>query len=321
MGALALTLLTKDYDQLMPLACGDVTAEGIDLTLVRDTAGALDRTLDDRSVQAGELSFSRHLIRLAEGDRDFVGIPIWPTRAFRHRRFMVRRGSPLRALNDLEGRRIGTNEWPATGNTWSRAALREQGIGIDRVDWWVGSVDGEASARDQGPLPSNVQRAENGRTLVEMLLADELDALMTAKTPRGFNAPDSPIVRLFPDYRAEEEAFYRRTGVYPGMHIIGIRRGVFERDPWVARALYQALDQSRIVWERSRRRLADTTPWLLDDYEKTVALMGENWQPNGVEPNRKMIRWLCEEELAQGLIREPLDPGSVFAEFEAVMRG
>lgn len=320
MGTRALMLLAKDYDHLMPLACGDVQAEGIDLTLVRDTPNALDRTLSDPSIEVGEISFSRHLIRLAEGDREFIGIPIWTNRAFRHRRFMVLRGSPLRTLPDLEGKRVGTNEWPATGNTWSRAALRERGVNLDRIDWLVGSIDGEVSERDQGPLPPNVRRADPERTLVEMLVDGELDALMSPKTPRCFYEPDSPVVRLFPNYREEEQAFFRRTGVYPGMHIFGIRRHVFARDPWIARSLYEALDLSRLTWQKRRQRLNETTPWMLAEHEETMELMGEDWQPNGVEPNRAMIRWLCEEELAQGLIANPLDPDSVFAEFEQVMQ-
>src|SRR5687768_16135573 len=124
MRKLTVTLVIKDYDHLAPLSAGDVVAEDLDLRLDRDTPGALDRTLDDPSVHVGELSFARHLARLSQDDHSFVGIPIFPTRAFRQRCFFVRRDSDLCALKDLAGKRIGTNEWPATGNTWSRALLR-----------------------------------------------------------------------------------------------------------------------------------------------------------------------------------------------------
>src|SRR5438105_690793 len=142
MSKIPMALIAKDYDHLAPLACGDVAAEGIDLTLIRDNEGSLARFLDDAAIEAGELSFSRYLIRLAEGDRRFVGIPVFPIRAFRHRCFFVRRGSGYRGLKDLDGKRVGTNEWPATGNTWSRAILRRDGVPLDRIRWWVGSVDG-----------------------------------------------------------------------------------------------------------------------------------------------------------------------------------
>jgi hypothetical protein len=148
-----IALLMKDYDYLAPLACGDVTAEGLALKLTRDTPGALDRTLNDPSVQASELSFSRHVHRLAAGDRSFVGIPFFAYRAFRHRCFFIRRDDGPRDFADLAGKRIGTNEWPASGNTWSRALIREAGVKIEEIHWWVGSVDGAASKRPQGTLP------------------------------------------------------------------------------------------------------------------------------------------------------------------------
>ena len=118
---LSIKLVTKDYDFFAPLACGDVSADGINLIYERDTPNALDRTLADASIDAGELSLSRQLARLASGDLSFVGIPVFPQRVFRHRCFFVRRGSGLTSFEQLAAKRIGCNEWPASGNTWSRA--------------------------------------------------------------------------------------------------------------------------------------------------------------------------------------------------------
>ena len=316
MAGVPIRLVTNDFDFLAPLALGEVVAEGADLRFER-TADALDRTLADASVDAGELSFARHLARLAGGDRSFVGLPIFPHRAFRHRCFFVRRGSGLRALTDLAGKRVGTNEWPATGNTWSRAALREQGVAIEGISWWVGSINGAPSNRPQGALPPHVQPCPPGRTLLEMLLNGELDALMCPKPPRGFHEPDGPIVRLLPDYRRAEQEYHRRTGVYPAHHIVGLRRGVFERDPWLAASLYRALDGSIRRWSAESRPLTELTPWMLAELEEVGALMGPRWNANGVEPNRPMIQALCDELHAQGLIGRPLEAAAVFAEFEA----
>lgn len=322
MSNIAITLVTKNYDYLAPLACGDVVAEGIDLNLDRFTPMA--RGAADPAIQATEHSFSRYLIRLSQGDRTFVGIPCFVYRAFRQRCFFVLRDSAIRSLRDLAGKRIGTNAWPATGNTWSRAALREQGVRIDSIAWLVGPVD-EPSYEPPGhgpgeALPPHAKFAAPGTALRDKLLAGELDALMCPWPPKGFYEADSPIVRLIPDYQQAEREYYLRTGIYPGQHIIVLRREVFERDPWIARSLYLALDRSMALWQEQRRKLAEATPWMLADIEEASRLMGHDWQPNGVEANRKMIQALCDEEFAQRLIARPLDGATVFAEFEQAMR-
>jgi 4,5-dihydroxyphthalate decarboxylase len=318
MSKLSVTLVIKDYDYIAPLACGDVVAQDLDLKLDRDTPGALDRTLSDSSIMVGELSFARHLSRLSNDDGSFVGIPSFPYRAFRQRCFFVHRDSALKDFADLAGKRIGTNEWPATGNTWSRAILREAGVRIEGISWVVGSIDGGPSARSQGDLPPHVKENASSQSLRDQLISGELDALMCPLPPKGFYEPGSPIVRLVPDFRKSEQDYYRRTGIFPAHHIVGIRRELFEREPWVAHAVFDALERSKLHWQASRRRLAETTPWLLADLEDCTAMIGDDWSPDGVEPNRKMTQLLCDELLSLGLLAKPLDEATVFAEFEAV---
>ncbi len=318
---LTITLVTRSYDVLMPLVCGDVVAEGIDLNLDRKTS--IQHFMVDPTFQAGEMSFSQYLIRTSQGERDFVGLPLFVMRGFRHRCFFVLRGSGLQSLKDLAGKRVGTNGWPDSGNTWSRAALREQGVGIHEIEWWVGPTDDPAydslGHRPRLTLPSNVRYAAAGQTLQDMLLGGELDAMMCPWPPRVFHEPGSQIVRLIPNYRQVEQDYARRLGFYPAHHIIALRRQVVERDPWVARSLYQAFERSRLQAQENRRFLADTTPWLLADLEQSTELLSADWQANGVEPNLRMIETMCQEELAQGLIAQPLDSRAVFAEFERLM--
>jgi 4,5-dihydroxyphthalate decarboxylase len=313
-------LLMRDYDYLAPLGCGDVLPDGLELTLERDTPGALDRTLADPSVQAGELSFSRHIQRLAAGDRGFVGVPFFAYRAFRQRCFFVRQDSGLGAFADLRGKRIGTNEWPASGNTWSRAILREAGVRIDEIRWWVGSVDGGPSGRPQRSLPPWVRPAPAGWALRDMLLDGELDALMCPLPPRGFYDANSTIVRLVPDFRRAERDYFRRTGIYPGQHVVGVRRQVFDRAPEVAARLFAALEQSKLRWQQNRWGLSETLPWTLAEIEEATMLMGQDWHPNGVEPNRKMIQAFLDEQVAQELIPQPLPVDAIFTEFQEVAR-
>jgi 4,5-dihydroxyphthalate decarboxylase len=317
----SITFVVKDYDYIAPLVCGDVVAEGMALQLERDTPRALDRTLNDPSVDAGELSFCRYVMRLASGDRSLVGIPFFAYRAFRQRCYFVRCGSKL-DLKQLEGKRIGTNEWPASGNVWTRALLREQGVPLANIRWWVGPVDDpNAPQRPQGSLPPYVELMSPGQTLGAMLLAGDVDAIMCPNPPRAFYEADRPIVRLFDDFRRAEREYYRRTQLYPPQHIVGIRREVLERHPWVASRLYDVLERSRLLWQERRRTWAEVSPWFLAELEEVTELMGYDWQPNGYEANQAAIQTFCDELYAQGLIAHALDGATVFAEFQEMAKG
>lgn len=311
-----ITLVIRDYDYLAPLYNGDVRPDGWYLRI--DHRTPISQAPLNPATDACELSFSRFLIGLADGDRTFVAVPFFPMRAFRHRCFFVPRGSGLGSLRDLEGQRVGTNSWPDSGNTWSRALLRAEGVRLDRIAWWVGPVDEAYERRPQRRLPSYVREAPEGRFLRDLLLDGELDAVMCPFPPQGFYDPGSPIVRLLPDYAAVERDYYRRTRIYPAHHLVGVRREVFERHPQTVVGLYEALDGARRLWQRRRLLLAELTPWTLPEIEETRGLLGDDWQPNGVTPNRRMIEAFCTEVHAQGLIGRPLDPVRVFAEFNAV---
>lgn len=317
MSHLALTIATRDYDFVAPLALGDVRPEGIDLTVIR-AFGALERVAKDPAVQGGEASFSRYVQRVAAGDRGVVGLPAFVMREFRHRSFFVRRDSGLRDLADLAGTRVGLDAWPASGNTWSRGLMRERGVGLDRVRWVVGPVNPDSPPSAPDVLPPGVEPAPPGRPLRDLLLAGELDCLISAWIPAGFYEAGSPITRLYPDFRAIEREHYRRTGIYPAHHIIVLRREVVDRHPRVVASLYTALVRAREQADRTRLLLHEASAWLLADLEEERALLGPGFRPYGARENRPMVAAFCAEQLAQGLIRQPLDPDAVFADFEAL---
>ncbi len=318
----AIRMVAYNWDHLMPLACGDVVPEGINFTLDRHTP--IRAFLSDETIDVSETSLSHYLIRLSRGERDLVGLPVFPMRSFRHRCFLVRRDSPLRDFSDLVGTRLGCDGWPNTGNTWSRAAMREAGVDIAQMTWVIGPVEDLAPAETGAPAmqyPPYVHDAPPGKTLVGMLRAGELDALLIPWPPRGFFTPQSDIVHLFRDFRTAEKAYFGRVGYCPGIHVVAMRRSVFARDPSVAPRLVAAFEESKRRWREDRRKFADTTPWILAELEDTALTLGEDWQPYGVEPNRKMLEAFCAEQLAQGLVATPLDPEGAFADYEAVVRG
>ena len=316
MPTLPLTLAIRDYDFVTPLATGDVAADGLDLTLIR-AFDALQRVASDPAVQGGEASFSRYVQRYAAGDRSLVGLPLFVMREFRHRAFFVRRDSPLRTIRSLAGQRIAVDGWPHSGNTWSRALMREEGVSLDDVRWLVGRVHAQDAAPPADALPRGVELSP--RPLRDLLSDGELDVLIWAWAPEGLYEPDGPVRRLFEDYRAAEQTHYRRTRIFPAHHLVVLKRAVVDRHPGVVRAVYAAFEAARARAAANRWKLHESSPWLLDDLEAQARLMGPSFEPYGLgEDNRRMVARFCEEQHAQGLIPRPLDPDSVFAEFRAL---
>ena len=262
------------------------------------------------------MSFAQYVRRVAAGERDIVGLPLFVMRGFRQRCFFVREDSNLSRLEELAGKRVGTNGWPDSGNTWSRSLIRDAGIDIDQIEWWVGPTeDVKAKRMTAAELPEDVRPIADGTTLVEMLTRGDLDAIMVPWPPKAFAGGTGPIRRLLPDFRAAELEYARRVGFWPGLHIVGIRRSVLDEHPWVAASLSDAFDRA---WRLTADRLhvwVDSTPWLQDDLEQIGAMVGPDWQAHGVEANRQMIEMFCAELLAQRIIPRPVTVEDLFGEF------
>jgi 4,5-dihydroxyphthalate decarboxylase len=307
-------MITRNYYQMEPLANGVVTPEGIDLTI--DRSVPMGVFLDDEGVPAGEMSFAQYVRRHVAGNDEVVGLPVFAMRGFRQRCFFTRRTSGLSSFEDLAGRRVGTNGWPDSGNTWSRSLVRRAGLQLDQVSWSVGPIDDPTGKRPAaGDLPDGVNALVDDQTLVGLLLAGELDAIMIPWPPKVFYDPDSPIVRLLPDFRAAEMDYARAMGFYPGLHIVAVRSAYLEQQPSVARSLFDAFEAA---WRWAEDQLwswTDSTPWLLDDLEQIRAVVGPDWQAHGIEPNRKMIETFCAELAAQKVIERPVTVDELFADF------
>ncbi len=310
-----LKLAGYPWDHITPLLTGEVVLEGIDLQY--DVHHGLGPVTDNPSCSGGEASLGRFLIETAHGNRDFVGLPIFPMVAFRHRCFLVKRGTTLGDLSELEGKRVGLDAWPNSGNTWTRVMLRQAGVDIWNITWVIAPIEGPADA-SHGYVPSeappNVQGGPTGKSLVDLLLAGEIDVLVAAFMPTGFFSPESPIVPMIPDYREAEKAYYQKHGYVPAHHLIKLRREVVERDPWIIKTLMTAFTESKRLWLERRRHLADTTPWLLAELAETAAIFGDDWQPDGLEANLKMLHDFCQDQYAQKLVGVPVDPVAAFAD-------
>lgn len=319
MAELTLRLAAADYPRLLPLAAGHVRAEGIALDLELGRGGSwptrakmLSRSLNDPALEGGEGSMAQHLRRVAAGDRSHVGLPIFVLRGFVHRDLYVRRDGPVRTPADLKGKRVGMYAWTASGSIWYRQAQAEMGVPVDAVQWVIGNIEGTTLA-PTGDLPPGVEAAPRG--IAEMLAAGEVDAMWSPPRPQLYDAAKGPLVRLFPDFAAQERAWWARHRVWPGMHLIVVRRELFKANPWIGKALVAAFEASEDAFEAAQWGFPVGTPFLEADLESTRALMGTGYWKSGVGPNRAMMEMFCNTAHALGLTPKRVSVDEYFAEY------
>jgi len=267
MADIPITLTCADYARVMPLTTGDIKPDGIDLTLVLGRGGSwemraemLRRALNDPAVQGGEASMAGHLRRIDNGDRSFVGLPVFPLRNFTARDLYVRKDGPIKTPADLRGKRIGMYDWVASGSIWYRHFLRFIEVPPESLEWWIGDIDTPRAPTHLYTLPEGVHRPPAGRSLSEMLIAGGLDALYSPPRPQHYDPVNGPIIRLFPDIRAIERDYFRRTGCFPPQHLVILRRDVWEHDKWIARHLTDAFIRCNDLFTTAQRQFPMSHP-------------------------------------------------------------
>lgn len=315
-----LTLACWDYDRTLPLANGDVRPDGVDLTYldlpVEETFFRMARY---REFDAAEMSLSSYVISLGQ-DAPFTAIPVFPSRAFRHNGIYVHAGSGISEPGDLAGRLVGVPEYQVTAAVWIRGILAERhGLAVESVRYRTGGLH-EPGRTDKiahnAPPGVEIEPIPPGRTLAGMLAEGEIDALYSPRTPRPFAEGDPRVERLFADPRAVEEEYYAATGIFPIMHVVVLRREVYERRPWLAQSLYKAFEQARAL---TVTRMAETAatrymvPWLYADLERTMQLMGDGFWTYGLSANESTLRTFLSYSHQQGLSGRLLEPADLFA--------
>ncbi len=319
MANLKLTLGCWDYDRVRPLMDGSVVPNGIELTflnmIVEET---FFRMLRHREFDVAELSMSSYTVSLTRPERPFVAIPVFPSRFFRHSCIYVNADAGIREPKDLIGKRIGTPEYQMTAPVWIRGILQDHyGVPVDSVTYVTGGE--EQPNRDEKirlDLPTNirVERIGAGDTLARMLADGRIDALHTARKPSTFDGVR--VNRLFPDFVPVEQAYWRETGIFPIMHVVAIRRDVYEANRWIAMNLFQAFRQAQALCYEGLKETAalkGMLPWFNAHVEDTIAMMGEDFWPYGVESNRATLETFLRYHHEQGLSPKKLDIEDMFA--------
>ena len=310
MSKVPLTFACGLYDRMLPLYTGEVPVEGVDLKfLVEDNPRVIfDRMAASQAYDVCEFSSSEFISRLADGKSPFVALPVFPSRVFRHSFIFVNR-KHVKTPKDLEGRKIGVPVYTMTAAIFIRGLLSdEHGIDFSNCEWVEGDIN---SAKPHGnpTILSTVKKLSisanrSGKSLSQMLEQGELQAIIGTGIPDAFGRnPD--IVRIYPDYRAAEMDYYRRTKIFPIMHTVVMRRDVHERHPLLAASLYKAFSTAKDIEFRKLRyrgTLRSMLPWMHAEIDDIDAVFGGDPWPYGVEPNRPTLNALVRYLAEQGVI-------------------
>lgn len=319
MAAVPLSMAVGAYDHLRDLVNGRVRPEGIELTAMELSVEEIFfRTFFFQEWDIAEFSMAKYVSMLCSGTAPFRAIPVFPSRVFRQSALYVATASGIRSAEDLAGRRVGIPEWSQTAGIYARSILQHQcNVRLADIHWVQAGVN-QAGRNEKVPLslPEGVTiEAVSNRSLNEMLLAGDLDAIITAREPASFVAGDAAIARLWPDYRSMEQSYYEATGIFPIMHVIVVRNEVLDRAPWVAMNLLRAFEEAKA---NSLKRLSTIVnspvaiPWSLKAYQLAQKVFGDDPWPYGLEANRKTLDAFLQYSHEQGVTQRRLFAEELF---------
>ena len=310
MSKLPLTFACGLYDRMQALYTGEVQVEGVDLNFLVDDnpRNIFDRMAAGLEFDVAEFSSSEYVSRFVAGQCPFAAIPVFASRVFRHSFIFINK-KYIKSPKDLEGKRIGVPVYTMTAAIFIRGLLSdEHGIDFSKNEWVEGDINSAATHGNPTILPTAKKLAisanKSGKSLSRMLEDGELQAIIGTGTPEAFGRnPD--IARLYPDYRAAEMEYYKRTKIFPIMHTVVIRRDVHEKNAFLASALYHAFEQSRrLALEKMKYRgtLRYMLPWMTAEIDEINAVFGGDPWPYGVEANRPTLTALVRYLEEQGVI-------------------
>jgi 4,5-dihydroxyphthalate decarboxylase len=316
-----MTLACGDYDRTRPLIDGTVQPLGIDLTCLPMTIEEIFfRMARFREFDAAEMSLSSYLISLSAGDdAPFVAIPVFLSRSFRHSGIYLNTRSGIQRPEQLPGRTVGVAEYQLTANVWIRGILAEHyGVPVNSVRYRTGGLHRPGRPEKlKVSLPPDIEVAPIGPadTLSDMLASGAIDALYTPRTPRCFTEGHPDVARLFPDFREAEAGYWRKTGIFPVMHVVVIRADIYRRDRWVARSLMDALVRARTIALSGLDETASLRymlPWLADDVASAQRVLGDNYWTYGLDGNETALAAITRYSREQGLIPRAYEPRELF---------
>ena len=321
MSKLDLSFACWGYDRTEALRSGEVQPDGISLNCqVLDVEETFFRMLRNREFDIAEMSMSSYCVTLGRENPPFISIPVFPSRFFRHSCIFVSTKSGIRKPEDLIGKRIGVPEFQMTAPVWIRGILQDE-YGVDPASVTYVTGGEEEPGREEKlklNLPKKFKVAPIGptQTLSRMLADGEIDALHTARAPSTFYSEPHNVRRLFGNFVEVEKAYFAKTNIFPIMHVVALRRDIYEHHRWVAQALTKAfIEAQRRCYQELRvsASLKTMLPWQIAAVEDTIATLGREWWPYGIDRNRHVIETFTRYHHEQGLSPRRLTVEELFA--------
>jgi 4,5-dihydroxyphthalate decarboxylase len=319
MSKLTLSVAVGDYDRTRPLSEGSVQIDGVTPVIMNLSPEEIFfRAFRNAEFDICELSLSSFTVKTAARDCAYVGVPAFLSRAFRHTSIYVRTDR-IREPADLRGKTVGVPEYQLTANVWARALLQDEfGVAPSEINWVRGGVE-QPGRLEKIPisLPPDVRLSDIApdKTLSAMLAEGEIDAIIAPRMPSCFDWGHPNVGWLFADPAAAAADYFSRTGIFPIMHLVGIRRTLADRHPWLPAAALKAFEQAKRI---AVAQLGDTSatkvtmPFVEEQLKKVRDLMGEDFWSYGVEANRKTLATFLQHHHAQGLSRRRVEVDELF---------
>jgi 4,5-dihydroxyphthalate decarboxylase len=319
MAKLSLSIAVGDYDRVRPLVDGTIGIDGVaPIFMALEPEEIFFRAFRHSDFDICELSLSSFAVKTAKGDCPYVGVPVFPSRAFRHTSIYVRTDR-IRSPADLKGKRVGVPEYQLTANVWARAILEEEhGIAPADVTWVRGGYEQPGRVEKISlnlPASLRLEDAPAGATISGMLAEGSIDALIGPRAPSCFERGHPYVGWLYPDPIAAASAWYRKTNIFPIMHLVGIRRSLAERHPFLPAAVAKAFAAAKTL---ALAKLTDTSatkvtlPFIEEQLRAARQLMGEDFWSYGLAANRHVLDAFLAAHHEQGLSERRLRPEELF---------
>lgn len=315
-----------EVNRVKALVSGKVKIKGCSINFKKSSIGNINTNVfsGPQTYDFTEIGLHPFMLAYANNDfRDYILLPVFPVRIFRHKSIFIRNDRGIKKPEDLKGKTIGTPGYSSTSLTWLRGIFQDEyGIKPTDVNWVISNKDSSADAAGKiskqeqvNPKNVSIKMGTAGLDESELLLTGEVDALFHAAEPQAYIDGNPLVERLFPDSKRIEQAYYKKTGIFPIMHAVAVRKSLLQQEPWLAKAIFEAYSKAKTADYKFMKKLGwvyESLPWYGQELESTNQLMGENFWPYGIEPNRKALETLFRYSHEQGLSSRELTIEELF---------